>query len=415
MVGTISVSRTVINHRLGALSRASGFMVGVICLALLAFGTDALGFIPKPVLGGLLVYIGIGMLRDWLIVGRRTMPTTDFLQVLIIMLAIVLWDFLAGVGIGIVAACVTFAVNTSRIRPVRQSLDRSSFRSRVDRPIAHEETLHRHGGAIQVLWLHGFVFFGSAHRLMLDVLDLVAATGPRVCRSLILDFRQVLGIDSSAALSLGKLWNFAEREGIGIALSSVSPAIERTLRDNGLVGRDNAIARLFPDVDAALEWCEDELIAARISDVAELRSADEWLSHEFGRPDLFARTITYLRRVRFVAGDLIFDQGAEADCLYLLHSGRVTIVYTTPGGDSLRLRSMVGPTVLGEVGLYRCMPRSAAVRADEVCIVYCLTAEDLARMEAEDPAVAVAFHRFIVRVVSSRLDFANREIAGLTR
>jgi SulP family sulfate permease len=36
-------------------------------------------------------------------------------------------------------------------------------------------------------------------------------------------------------------------------------------------------------------------------------------------------------------------------------------------------------------------------------------------MEQHDPALASAFHRFIIRMLATRVDFANREIAGLQR
>jgi SulP family sulfate permease len=413
MVGTISVSRSLFNYRIGARGRASGVIAGIFCLAVLAFGTGALTYLPLPILGGLLIAVGAEMLNEWLILGRRTMPVADYVQVIMIMLAIVWWDFVAGVAVGIVAACVTFAVNTSRIRLVKQGLDRSRYRSRVDRPIAHEETLLQHGKNIQIIWLHGFVFFGSAHRLLLDVQQLVDTAGHATCRSLILDFGQVLGIDSSAALNLGKLWNFAEREGFVIALSSVSPVVENALRAGGLLDRQDSMGRLFQDVDTALEWCEDNLIAERLSKEEQLRSADEWLEQEIGSSELFIQLVSYLEQLEFATGEYIFKQGAPADALFLMHTGRVSILYETPQGGELRLRNMVGPTVLGEMGLYRSLPRGASVRVDRARVVYRLSSEALAYMEADTPSAAYAFHKFIVRVLASRLEFANREIVGL--
>jgi SulP family sulfate permease len=413
LVGTLSVSRTLFNLRAGAGSRISGVVAGLLCLGVLAVGTDVLIYFPVPVLGGLLVFQGLVMLYEWLVRVRRTMPLIDYVQVIIIMLAIIRWDFLAGVAVGVVSACVTFAINTSRIRLVKQVIDRSSYRSRVDRPIAHQEALVQYGTSIQIMWLHGFVFFGSAHRLLLDVKQIVETRGHSVCRSLLLDFRQVLGIDSSATLNLGKLWNFAEREGFVIALSSVPPAVEKALRGGGLLGKNDEVARIFPDLDAALEWCEDNLIARHVSSEAALRSADQWLSREIGSPELFPRLISYLDQLKFQAGDNVFEQGADGDALYLLYSGRVSVIYRLPTGAELRLRSMAGQTVLGEMGLYRTQPRGASVRVDEACVVYRLSAAALASMEADDPALAYAFHKFIVRILAARLDFANREAAAL--
>ncbi|MGB8363310.1 MAG: SulP family inorganic anion transporter [Rhizomicrobium sp.] len=413
MVGTISVNRTMFNFKTGARGRASGLIVGVICLAMLGFGAHALVYFPVPILGGLLVYQGADLLHEWLVRGRGSMLAVDYVQVIIIIIAIVFWDFVAGVAIGVVVACVTFAVNTSRIRLVKLGTDRSSFPSRVDRPVAHQEELVRSGHSIQILWLHGFVFFGSAHRLLQDVKNIVATCGPGVCRRLILDFREVLGIDSSAILNLGKLWNFAETEGFAIALSSLSPAVEKILRIGGLIREHESVGRVFPDLDTALEWCEDALIAERITDEAALHSLDEWLAREFGSLELVARLLPYLELHEFETGNYIFKQGAKADTLFFLHTGRVTILYTTPEGTELRLRSMVGRTILGEMGIYRTQPRMASVRADRHCVAYALSAEAIARMEADDPSLAYALHKFIVRILASRLEFANREIAGL--
>jgi SulP family sulfate permease len=413
MVGTLSVSRSLFNFRAGARSRASGVAAGALCLALLGFGTDVLIYFPVPVLGGLLVHQGADMLHEWLIRARRAMPVTDYLQVVVIMLAIIHWDFLAGVAVGILSACVTFAINTSRIRLVKQSLDSSSFRSRVDRPLAHQQALVRHGRSIQIMWLHGFVFFGSAHRLLLDVKHIVETSGHNICRSLILDFRQVLGIDSSAILNLGKLWNFAEREGFIIALSSLPPTVEKALRGGGLLHKDDKVAKVFPDLDAALERCEDALIAERISGDAAMHSGDEWLTREIGSRDMFQRLVSYMERITFEAGDNLFTQGAAAEELFLLYTGRVTVLLELPNGSELRLRSIAGQTVIGEMGLYRTQPRGASVRADTACVAYRVSAGALATMEADDPELAYAFHKFIVRVLAERLELANRQAAEM--
>jgi SulP family sulfate permease len=413
MVGTLSVSRTLFNLRTGGSGRAAGVIAGVLCLAVLGFGTNVLIYFPVPVLGGLLVQQGALMLHEWLIRPRRAMPIAEYLQIIIIMLVIIQWNFLAGVAVGVVSACVTFAINTSRVRLVRQVVDRSSYRSRVDRTTAHQEVLAQYGSSIPIMWLHGFVFFGSAHRLLLEVKQIVATRGSNGCRSLILDFRQVLGIDSSAILNLHKLWNFAEREGFIIAVSSLPSAVEKALRNGGLLGPQDKVGRVFPDLDAALEWCEDNLIAERISTEAALRSADQWLAREIGSPDLFVRLVSYLEQLEFKAGDYIFVQGAKADALFLIYTGSVSVLLQLANGTELRLRSMAGQTVLGEMGLYRTHPRGASVRVDKACVVYRLSADALSVMEADDPTLAYAFHKFIVRILASRLEYANREAAAL--
>lgn len=111
----------------------------------------------------------------------------------------------------------------------------------------------------------------------------------------------------------------------------------------------------------------------------------------------------------------MFRQGEPGDSLYLLCSGRVTISFRAPDGQEIRLRSMLGHTLLGEMGVYRDMPRGASVLVDEPTVVYRLSLSSIKRMEQDDPALAHALHKFVVRTLASRLDFANREVAGLQR
>jgi SulP family sulfate permease len=418
MVGTLSVSRTLFNYNAGARSRASGLIVGGTGLLVLCFGTGALGYVPVPILTALLMQLGLSMLDEWLVKGWQRMQRADYLQVLTILLVIVWWDFVVGVAVGVVAACVTFAISSSRIRLVKLGLSRGDYGSRVDRPPSHHEQLLRYGNGIQIMWLHGFVFFGSANRLLMHVKEIVAAQGSGVCRTVLLDFREVLGIDSSAVLSLIKLRHLAERERFMIVLSALPPQVLRALRFGGLLGDDPAAdetCKLFPNLDAALEWSEDRLLEEHMTREEVLRSADEWLAREIGSAAMFRHLVSYLEVFEYAPGDTLFAQGEISDSLSLLYAGRVTVVYRTPQGADLRLRSIVRHTIVGEMGLYRSTPRGASVVVDQHAIVYRLSREALAQMEEDNPRLAYEMHKFVIRTLAARLEFANREVASLQR
>lgn len=416
MIGTLSVSRTLFNYVNGARHRVSGLTAAILCFLTLAFGTKVLGYIPVPILGGMLLHMGATALQDWLVKGWNRMQRADYIQVVVILIVIARWDFVAGIALGIVSACVTFAINSSRIRLVKLGLSRSDYGSRVDRPRDQAEELLRHGNGIQIMWLHGFIFFGSANRLLQHVKTLVHAQGQGICRMVLLDFHQVLGIDSTAVLSLIKLRHFAEAENLVIALSGMPAPVDRTLRIGDFIGpKHDALVKAFPDLDAALEWCEDKLLAQFMNREEALRSADEWLAREIGGQDLFTRLVSYLEMVEYQPGDMMFTQGESADCLFLLYSGRVSVFYNSAEGAPLRLRSMIRHTVVGEMGLYRTLPRGATVRVDQPAVAYRLSKEAMDQMEIDEPVLAYGFHKFVIRMLAARLDFANREVAGLQR
>ncbi|HKF12030.1 MAG TPA: SulP family inorganic anion transporter [Xanthobacteraceae bacterium] len=61
-----SLSRTTLNYEVGGRGRLSGLTVAAVSGLVLAGGFDFLAYIPKFVLGGLLVYIGLYLLYRWL-------------------------------------------------------------------------------------------------------------------------------------------------------------------------------------------------------------------------------------------------------------------------------------------------------------------------------------------------------------
>jgi len=415
MVGTLSLSRTLFNYRTGARGRSSGIVSGAVCLLVLGFGTRALAFAPIPILAALLLQLGGEMLVEWLIKGWRAMQRTEYFEMVVIFGVTVARDFVAGVVLGFITACITFAINTSRRRLLKLGLNRSTYSGSVDRPVYQQEQLVRHGHTIQIMWLHGFVFFGSAHRLLEQIREIVD-TQNGVCRSLILDFRQVMGIDSSAVMSLVKLRQIAHRKGFVVVLTDIPPHVESVLRGGGLFrGEGSGNVLVYRDTDSALEWCEDELLAEVMAHEKSPRSADDWLAVEIGDEQMLPRLASYLELIQYKTGDFVIQQGDAGDSLYLLFAGRATVLYRTPEGAELRLRSMVGHTIVGEMGLYRASPRGASVRADQPTIAYRMSLEALTRMEHEDPELAFAFHRLVIRTLATRLDFSNREVAGLRR
>jgi SulP family sulfate permease len=74
---------------------------------------------------------------------------------------------------------------------------------------------------------------------------------------------------------------------------------------------------------------------------------------------------------------------------------------------------MIGHTVVGEMGFYRNVPRTANVIAEEPTVVYRLTRGSFDKMQTQDPTAAAALHKLIIRLLSDRLEFANREISAL--
>lgn len=274
--GCISISRTVLSVKAGASGRLSGLTAAAIAASMLALAPRLLGFMPKFVLGGVLIYLGADTLHKWIVQSRRRLSRTDYMSLLAIIFIILQWGFVAGILIGIVIGCAAFALAVSRIDSIKYSFDGSEYRSSLDRSRDDQAVLTSHGGEIQGLNLQSYLFFGSANRLYQHVKALLQRSPE--CRFLVFDFKQVTGIDSSAAYSFAQIKRVAHERGVKLVLVHLASPVERGLRAGEFITDEVTVAQ---ELDRALEWCENAIIArhqGRAQDEASLRdcSARSW-------------------------------------------------------------------------------------------------------------------------------------------
>jgi SulP family sulfate permease len=111
--------------------------------------------------------------------------------------------FIAGVLIGVIIGCATFAVSASRVNAIKFSFDGSEYRSTLDRGPDELAILAKHGRQIQGMSLQSYLLFGSSNRLYQQVKALFASEPE--CRFLVFDFRLVTGIESSAMHSFTQI------------------------------------------------------------------------------------------------------------------------------------------------------------------------------------------------------------------
>src|ERR1700761_2169320 len=111
--GCISVSRSILNFNSGGSGRLSGLTAAAVSVLMLAFAPVLLGYMPKFVLGGLLLYLGADTLHRWIVQSRRRLSLAEYLSLLAIIVIILQWGFVAGILIGVVIGCTTFALSAS--------------------------------------------------------------------------------------------------------------------------------------------------------------------------------------------------------------------------------------------------------------------------------------------------------------
>jgi sulfate permease, SulP family len=410
-VGNLSLNGSILIKEAGAATRLSGVVVAIVCAIVLFVGTDIASYVPLPLLGGLLVYLGLMILTEALLRSPAQRSWTDLVLALAIMAVIVYAGYLLGVLLGVIGACLLFAFSYSRIGVVRRHLTRQEFASNVERSPGQTRLLREEGARLHVFWLSGFIFFGSSNGLFERIRRCIDAQREKPIGFVVLDFSNVPGLDTSAVLSLVKLRDYCDENGVTLAFSGLTDAMRLGFDGAGFFaeGRPHQV---FGSRNEAVEWCEDELLMNYEVDDASVHSFESWLQNEFSMADIDA-VLAYLDRQELAAGEKVFLQGQPSDSVVLMASGCVAITIDDEKGRPIRLRRMMGHTVIGEMGFYRKVPRTATVVAEEPTVIYSLTREAFERMQKEDPDAASAFNRLIIKLLADRLEFANREISAL--
>ena len=415
IIGYQSISRSLLNFRAGGRIRASGMAAAGFCVLFFCGASSLLTAIPKLVLGGLLLYLGLGLLKEWVILAWKKLSRIDYAMVMGILLVIAGMGFLEGVAFGLVISVVLVVLSYSQINVVKHVVSGDSHRSSFSRPLSHQEFLKKNGRQTLILNLHGYLFFGTSHNLQEQVKSKIeSAEHPPT--SLILDFRLITGLDSSVTLSFEKILQIGKKHKVRLFLTDLKPVMLDYFTSTGLLANETKSGfRTFATLDHCVQWCEDELLkSGGLDPVPQNATIETVLTEMFLKPFQVRGFMKYLNGIDFAKGEVVCAQGAMAKSMYFVASGIVTAQLEVPGGQNIRLISMGPGTVFGEMGLYTTTPRSASVVTEINSVLYELSEEDLMLMQREDPDMATALHRYIIRLLAERIAISNRKVQHLT-
>ena len=427
LVSYPALGLSTLGYRIGGSSRLLGLVVAAVLGIVLYFGPAMLSWTPKMLFGGLLMFLGLSLLDEWVYRAWFNFSRVDYLIILSILVVIATLGFLQGVALGVGLAIVLFVINYSRVNVVKHALSGANYQSRFTRRRRHREILDQKGYEIYILQLQGFIFFGTANSLLNQVCQRLEATELPRLRFIILDFQQVTGVDSTAILSFTKMIKVSQRQ--QVALVFTNPSLEHTSSwqansvarlfaqlDDIEQGKKEKTVHVFPELDRGLEWCEDQiLLAAGVNLNDDQESLMSQLSSLLPDANGLDSLLKYFERLDVDAGYYLMKQGDLPDSLYFIESGKVTAQLEFSDRSPVRLETMGGGRVVGEIGFYLNNPRTAAVITDEPSTLYRLSKQTMKQMVHNDPEAAFAFHQGIIRLVSERMTHLIATVNALQR
>jgi SulP family sulfate permease len=172
-------------------------------------------------------------------------------------------DFVMGILVGIILACVNFVVQTSRKSAIRATFSGEIAGSTVRRPPIQQQYLHEAGQQTLIMKLGGYLFFGTIVNVENTMRGLIEeeAFNRQPIRFLILDFSRVYGLDFSAAEAFTRINRVLRKRNVQTTISglNVEGEVGKSLQNVGLFEPESGVP-IFEDLNSALEFCENDYL-----------------------------------------------------------------------------------------------------------------------------------------------------------
>jgi glutaminase len=296
-----------------------------------------------------------------------------------------------------------FCTHTSR-RMRCSGAERQS--SRIRQPM-ERECLGKYGGHIHLFEIQGNLAFATAEPIIRDV---VGCAGHR--RAVILDFHHVTGINSVAARLFTELADNLGHHGTAVFFTSAQqlPLLRQVAAAH--LAEASSVDGLFRfrSTDAALEWCEDELLRElmptaplTVEDLRVFEIASGLAAEELA---VFRELIV---RRSFAPGEHVIRRGDAATTLFLVTKG-VVGVWLGEHENGSRVASFSVGTMVGEMAFLDGVRRSANVVAegDVECAVFAL--EDFNTLLETHPRLHTKILRNIGVSLATKLRRVNEDV-----
>jgi SulP family sulfate permease len=267
--GAGATMRTLVNVNAGGQTPLSGVIHGVLLLAtLLGLGNYAQE-IPIPVLAGILITVGIGIIDYKGFRHIKAVPRTDAVVMMIVLGMTVFVDLIQAVAVGLILSSILFMKQMSdqlssevKISPLKENC-KQWWKENIPDPIADK---------IYVKHFPGPIFFGFA-----PALQAMAESLPDV-RVVIFRMMNVPHIDQTGLYALEEVVLSLEKRNIAVVITGLQNQPHRMLQRINLVPGLIPENYLFDKIEDCIQWLGEELTQSKGDEEAFFEELGEYSS-----------------------------------------------------------------------------------------------------------------------------------------
>ena len=275
--------------------------------------------------------------------------------------------------------------------------------------------LEERGDQSVVFELQGSLFFGTTDQVY-SALEPELKTRTYV----ILDLRRVQSVDVTAAHMLEQVEDMLAKRGAWLIYSQLPrnvPTGQNMAEYFVEVGlaRPEHLAPVFDELDDALEWVENRILAeARDAAAAaaplELREIDIFRGR---KQETLAELEAGMEKRSLNAGEVIFSLGEAGDELFLIRRGSVRIMLPVGDKQSHHLATFGRGDFFGEMSFLDRNERSANAITEVDTELFVLSRAKFDEVTAAHRMLAINLLEGLARVLAVRLRYTNAELRAL--
>lgn len=247
--GAGSTMRTVTNIKSGGKTNLSGVMHGLMLLAIIMIGGPVAAHIPKPVLAGILITVGISLPDYSSFKDLRRIPRPDNVVTFVVFTLTVAWDLLYATGIGLVLAALQF------MKKMADIVELGSQETKTDRMVhgmmSSFPDAEEFEKQVYFKNLKGPVFFGFAFRFKRNIANL-----PDV-KAIIFNLGEVPYMDKSGLITFRDAVTELVDRGKNVCISEPNEEVLDLLKKNRIIPEIVDERHLFESVEECVMWLHE--------------------------------------------------------------------------------------------------------------------------------------------------------------
>ena len=211
--GAGATIRTVVNINAGGKTKVSGMIAGLLLLLILLAVGPLASKIPAAVLAGILMTVGIGVMDYKGLKAIPSMPPTEVIVMIVVLLLSTFWNLVYAVGIGLIIASLVFMKkmgdSTAKASDIKSLKAETSWADESMFPEAMKEKVF-------IKHIKGPIFFGST-----SFIQVLAKQIPTAATHVIIRMDRVPYIDQSGLYVLEDVLLELEKNDIHVLIVDI--------------------------------------------------------------------------------------------------------------------------------------------------------------------------------------------------